>query len=269
MICLLHLPRRTRASVSHISRGIAPHVQLSILRSGDVTQFIFRQVPISSPSQRLLPPLSMKFMTLVLGSVASGAVITSAQPAASTSSAASIGNPSYTMRGEHPHDLICKVSSDSVQDGWYFDTRTNGPHVCFGKFYESDSEWSPTRPKPWSMLKSYRSGGTENVHWKYTDNENDRECLQDWTWYAEDGKQLLAKIEGRTTLDSAKRRWCALPVYRSGGLEGYQRKYCNCSELMLKARERARARARERESERERERITLRNEKWSFDPWCP
>jgi hypothetical protein len=76
--------------------------------------------------------------------------------------------------------------------------------------------------------QSYRSGGTENVHWKYTNDPNDHACMNDWAYYAEDGTTLIAEIRGRTTLIADPRYWCALPVYRSGGVEDRQWKYCLC-----------------------------------------
>jgi hypothetical protein len=79
------------------------------------------------------------------------------------------------------------------------------------------------------MLSAYRSGGIEYIHWKYTIDPNDPTCLPEWEWYAEDGKRLVTKIKGRTTLEEATGRlWCALPVYRSGGVEGRQWAWCWC-----------------------------------------
>jgi hypothetical protein len=81
----------------------------------------------------------------------------------------------------------------------------------------------------WTMRAAYRSGGTETIHWMYTDDPDDPSCLKDWQWYAEDGKRLVTTIRGRTTLEGATGRlWCALPVYRSGGVVGRQWKWCVC-----------------------------------------
>jgi hypothetical protein len=78
------------------------------------------------------------------------------------------------------------------------------------------------------MLRSYRSGGTENVHWKYTDDPSDNECLLDWDYYDEDGTSLITTVRGRTTLAHDTRRWCAVAVYRTGGVKGKQWEYCRC-----------------------------------------
>jgi hypothetical protein len=79
------------------------------------------------------------------------------------------------------------------------------------------------------MRGAYRSGGTINLHWKYTDGPNDPKCLPHWKWYAEDGERLITEIRGPTTLEGATGRlWCALPVYRSGGVRNKQWHWCNC-----------------------------------------
>jgi hypothetical protein len=78
------------------------------------------------------------------------------------------------------------------------------------------------------MLNSYRSGGVENVHWKYTNDKNDIDCLTNWQYHAEDGIRLIAQVFGSITGMDATRSWCALPVYRSGGVKGYQWDWCFC-----------------------------------------
>jgi hypothetical protein len=103
---------------------------------------------------------------------------------------------------------------------WWYNTRSDGPYVYNG----SDGELR------WAMLNSYRSGGTINVHWKYTNDPHDLECLYDWSYYAQDGKQLIAEISGSITWERDTRSWCALPVYRSGGVKGNQWDWCSCSE---------------------------------------
>jgi hypothetical protein len=110
----------------------------------------------------------------------------------------------------------CNLPDRGVH-GWFYDTLNNGPHACLGVPYSS-----------WAMLNSYRSGGTENVHWKYTEDKKDGMCLVDWDWYAEDGKTLVTKIKGRLAVESDGRHWCALRVYRSGGVGKYQWAWCDC-----------------------------------------
>jgi hypothetical protein len=79
------------------------------------------------------------------------------------------------------------------------------------------------------MRYAYRSGGAENVHWKYTDDPQDPACLSGWEWYEEGGVNIVAVVRARTTREkSTGRLWCALPVYRSGGLVDRQWKWCVC-----------------------------------------
>jgi hypothetical protein len=111
---------------------------------------------------------------------------------------------------------MCVRPSNAVGKWWY-NNRSDGPFACYG-----DS---------WAMLNSYHSGGIENVHWKYTENPNDSKCLTNWTYYAADGMQIIARTSGRTTREQATWSWCALPVYRSGGKEYHQWAYCACSDF--------------------------------------
>jgi hypothetical protein len=155
----------------------------------------------------------MKLVGLVLASTASSAAFASAQPAALNASVAVSSNLSHAILGSDP---LCNMTPDGAQEWWY-NTRSDGPHYCHGPLYQE-----------WSMLRAYRSGGTANVHWKYTDDKNDRECLLNWKYYAEDGKQLIATVSGRITRERDSRTWCALPVYRSGGVQTYQWDRCRC-----------------------------------------
>jgi hypothetical protein len=99
---------------------------------------------------------------------------------------------------------------------WYYNSKSDGPYSCTTKGAGVE----------WSMLSAYRSGGTEGVHWKYTDNLNDGECLKDWKIYSSDGETVTATVWGRTTTQGDTRRWCALPVYRSGGV--YDKQWGDC-----------------------------------------
>lgn len=89
--------------------------------------------------------------------------------------------------------------------------------------------------KPWCMLPAYVVGGRENVAWKYTEDENDPECLTNWTYY--DGSGNVVKngnnIERTITWDSGSdntNRWCPIKTYISQGnskpLENKSWKYC-------------------------------------------
>jgi hypothetical protein len=101
---------------------------------------------------------------------------------------------------------------------WYYNSRSDGPYACSKK----------NSYREWSMLKAYRSGGIEGVHWKYTNDEYDGECLDSWKFYASDGHTVIATISGRTTTQNDSRRWCALLVYLPGGVEGKQWAMCQC-----------------------------------------
>jgi hypothetical protein len=103
---------------------------------------------------------------------------------------------------------------------WY-ETFSDGPYNQCTTKNEVDG-------KVWGMLRAYRSGGMENVHWKYTQNDNDPDCMADWIFYASNGNDVLVKVPGRTTTYGSNRKWCGLPVYRSGGVQGKQWEYCTC-----------------------------------------
>jgi hypothetical protein len=158
----------------------------------------------------------MQLLSLALVSMALTAALASAQPDANATAWPAPRVPSNSSHAGHARWTACRVPPRSFGKWWY-GTRSNGPYYCYGPDYQS-----------WSMLSSYRAGGVLNVHWKYTDNVNDPDCLSDWDYYAEDGTTLIAKIRGRTTLERDTRRWCALPVYRSGGVEYNQWEYCSC-----------------------------------------
>jgi hypothetical protein len=102
---------------------------------------------------------------------------------------------------------------------WFIYTQDNGPYSYCTR---------PGDSKSWTMLYAYRAGGTEGVHWKYTDHVNEDGCMINWNYYAEDGTTLITRVYASSTDVGSSRGWCALPVYRSGGVEGYQWAYCNC-----------------------------------------
>jgi hypothetical protein len=114
--------------------------------------------------------------------------------------------------------INCKPRPKDGLSSWYYNSKSDGPYKCTTK---GDTD-------EWSMLSAYRSGGIEGVHWKYTDNQNDGECLNNWKIYSSDGQSLTATVSGRTTFQGDSRRWCALPVYRSGGVSDKQWAPCVC-----------------------------------------
>jgi hypothetical protein len=158
----------------------------------------------------------MKLTILVAASVASSVAVASAQPAAPNASAPSHWFPSNLSDTESARYTLCNLPNTGLRMWWY-NSRSDGPFGCYG---------DPDRA--WAMLNSYRSGGLENVHWKYTTVLVDNQCLVDWEYYDKDGTTLIAKIRGSTTLERDTRRWCALPVYRSGGAMAKQWGFCSC-----------------------------------------
>lgn len=77
---------------------------------------------------------------------------------------------------------------------------------------------------PWCMKRVYVSGGTEGVHWKYTTDANDPQCMTNWTWVAQDGT-VKGGPYNRVAQDGSK-MWCGLPVYRNNsGNSGWQNCY--------------------------------------------
>jgi hypothetical protein len=85
--------------------------------------------------------------------------------------------------------------------------------------------------KPWIMLNAYQSGGERSYYWIFmTQGVHIGTCLKDWTYYAKDGKYVLAQIEGYSTIMGDKVPWCPLPRYRPKGKQGYEWEYCKCDE---------------------------------------
>jgi hypothetical protein len=56
------------------------------------------------------------------------------------------------------------------------------------------------------MRYAYRSGGTENVHWKYTDDPQGPACLSGWQWYEEDGVNIVTVVRARTIREKSTGR---------------------------------------------------------------
>jgi hypothetical protein len=156
----------------------------------------------------------MTLVELVLATMASMVVLASAQPEVWNASAPPtpiLSNASYAWRA------ACRVPTGAVSV-WWNNKPHQGPYACYGA----------NGQQMWSMLNAYRAGGTQQIHWKFTDQENDVSCLRDWDYYDKDGTTLIATIKGRTTRIGATRSWCATNVYQSGGVENYQWAYCTC-----------------------------------------
>jgi len=107
---------------------------------------------------------------------------------------------------------VSSIPSGCVNIPWKYDKGSNiitGPYT--GCTMEDASQ-------PWCMKPAYISGGTQNVHWKYTSDPNDPSCLTNWTYYDGDGNILASNIS-RTTTQGDTQPWCALPVYKRGGTQ--------------------------------------------------
>jgi hypothetical protein len=160
----------------------------------------------------------MKRIGLVLASVASTVAGSSTASNASAPLLPVSSNSSNPSRAKESLGTICDLPLNAVYP-WRFEQRYDRPvFSCKGE---------PAKDS-WSMLNAYRKGGTQNLHWKYTDDDNDAECLVDWTIYSENGQNRLGYIGGRTTTLDSNRKWCAMAVYRSGGVQGKQWEYCYC-----------------------------------------
>jgi hypothetical protein len=63
------------------------------------------------------------------------------------------------------------------------------------------------------MLPAYISGGEEGKHWKYVNDDNDPECLRNWTYYDKDGNKKRNDIIPVTITENGA-KWCALANFR-------------------------------------------------------
>jgi hypothetical protein len=106
----------------------------------------------------------MKLIRLVLGPIASAVMMTSAQPAPSNASAPPITVSSNASLYES--DAYCQPWNSPKL--WYYNSPRDGPYECLGEPRHN-----------WAMLNSYRSGGKEGAHWKYTEDAGDIDCLKD------------------------------------------------------------------------------------------
>lgn len=113
---------------------------------------------------------------------------------------------------------LLNIAKPCVRNWKFYDMRKimKGPYDEYTK--EGDS-------KDWCMLPAYFSGGERGVNWKYTTDENDPDCLTDWTYYSYDGKKVIVDKIPRTTMEGDTKRWCATRVYKSGGIMGKAWRY--------------------------------------------
>ena len=107
---------------------------------------------------------------------------------------------------------VSSIPSGCVNIPWKYD---KGSNIITGPYTGCTTE---DASQPWCMKPAYISGGTQNVHWKYTSDPNDPTCLTNWTYYDSDGNILASNIP-RTTTQGDTRPWCALPVYKRGGTQ--------------------------------------------------
>jgi hypothetical protein len=65
----------------------------------------------------------------------------------------------------------------------------------------------------WCLLPGYISGnGVNNINWKHTNDPNDKDCMNNWTYYDKDGNIIEKNIPNITKLRDIK-NWCPLRVY--------------------------------------------------------
>lgn len=117
------------------------------------------------------------------------------------------------------------VAPNGFLSSWYYDskkanTALQGPYTGCTKAGGDTKAWAP--------LPVYISGsGKENVHWKYTNDANDPDCVNNWTYYDKDGKTILgSNISNITNLKDSK-NWCMLNKYISGGPKDLTWGYCD------------------------------------------
>jgi hypothetical protein len=165
----------------------------------------------------------MHLVRLVHAFVQSMVAVASAQLAASNASDPS-SDEMILVPTNSTYEGLARATSCAIPSGaigkWWYNTRNDGPYNCYSTNANSVARWS--------MLNSYRSGGRINIHWKYSDDTYDMDCLKGWTYYSADGNEIIAQVHDRITWAEDTRSWCALPVYRSGGAEGNQWDWCHC-----------------------------------------
>ena len=115
------------------------------------------------------------------------------------------------------------VLGNGVLSYWYYDPKKDGS-VIQGPF----SGCSKVNDiKEWAPLPVYISGtGKENIHWKYTENPSDPECVNNWTYYDKDKKTILGSNINRITKLKDNKNWCMLNKYISGGDQDLTWAYC-------------------------------------------
>ena len=107
---------------------------------------------------------------------------------------------------------LLNIAKPCVRNWKFYDSMKRimkGPYDEYTK--EGDS-------RDWCMLPAYFAEGERGVNWKYTTDENDPECLTDWTYYSRDGKKVIVEKIPRTTMEGDTKRWCATRVVKSGGI---------------------------------------------------
>jgi hypothetical protein len=100
------------------------------------------------------------------------------------------------------YDKLWKIKSKNVDDNLKYQMEFKNTFV-------------KSKNGQWCLLPGYISGnGIENINWKYTDNPNDNDCMNNWTYYDNDGNVIEKNIKNITKLRDIK-NWCPLRVYLS------------------------------------------------------
>jgi hypothetical protein len=94
---------------------------------------------------------------------------------------------------------------------YLFNGELKGPFIQCTDFNPFPNEGGG---RSWCMLPAFNDcNAQEGWSWKYTEDEDDPECMTDWVAISCDG--IKTGPFGRTTVRNG-RRWCALPTYISG-----------------------------------------------------
>lgn len=133
---------------------------------------------------------------------------------------------SPTVTIEPPANVMPASEVGCWTQGWRLATNP-GPTVSV-PYYGCISLNPGSRPI--CLMRNYYSGGVENVHWKYTDNQADPECMTNWNFYNADGTTTFGTGIERTTMLGDSRRWCALPALTDPGVSTAMlgKSYRNC-----------------------------------------
>jgi hypothetical protein len=129
--------------------------------------------------------------------------------------AAGVFTPSNKKTVENKPSQPSQQQSNGCVNNWKY---KKSDDTITGPYTESTKEGDN---KDWCMMPAYKSGGKA---WKYTDDPNDSECLNNWTYYDKDYNVILDKISN-ITMKNDDKNWCPTKIYTAGGKENKEWKY--------------------------------------------